>query len=568
MLKGIFSMDTLIGLASHILFVFSIAMSIINWDQPMYSYTVMWEAPAVLILVTNIGHHIESLVRAGSTKAYDELEAMQNSLVTLYKNKKETKVQASEVKVGDYILVKKGELIGLDGVVQTASSFNYSNITGESEPINLDKGAFVVSGSYNLGDRVLIKVTKDYMESTISTIIESIENITMAKPAMQKFADKILKWFVPGVIFIATTTFIVWITVTSLTDFTLPWVKQDSNIILSVSAAMTVIAIACPCALGIATPLVYTVSSTLASKNGILINNPTSLEELSRVKIFAFDKTGTITTDKFLVKSMIGNKKFIGIAKALEQDVHHPIAKTIMSIKGNLSPVTNITSKEDGVYGVWNKKKVSIKRYNEGNQGTTNVALYIGNKVELVFELSNIIKPGVKKTIALLNKNNIKVVMITGDNNHVSKLIADEVGIDVVYSNIKPNEKANIIKELQKEGKVAFVGDGFNDSVAIKQADVSIAFATGSDITNSLSDVSIIKDSFATINKVLVLSKMNNRWVKIALTYAFMFNVITIPVAFLLLVQPWVGASLMAISDILVASNALLYKVLGGRKLK
>ena len=567
--KGIFDMNTLIGLASHILFTFSIVMSVMNWDSPMYSYTVMWEGPAVLILVTNIGHKIEDSVRSSSTKAYNDLEAMQNSVVTLIKGDKEVKVQASELKVGDFIIVRKGELVGLDGNVQTNSIFDYSNITGESKQINLSKGDFVLSGSHNLGDSVIIKITKDYDESTISAIVESIENISMAKPKMQRIADQILKWFVPTVLFISLTTFIVWLVLSYTVGITLPWVKQDSNIIMAASAAVTVLAIACPCALGIATPLVYTVSSTLAANNGMLINNPTSLEELAKVKIFAFDKTGTLTMDKFEVDNIIGDKKYIGVAKALEKNINHPIANTIMELSGKTEKLIGKTiSKEDGVYGKWNGKNVSMKRYEDGNPKTTNIALYILNKPVLIFELKNIIKPGVIKTIELLKKRNVMTVMITGDDDETANFVGREIGIDKVYSNVNPTEKATIIKKLQEDGKVAFVGDGFNDAVAIKQADVSIAFATGSDITNSLSDISILQDSFVTIDKVFRLSRMNNRWVKMSLSYAFMFNAITIPIAFLLLVQPWMGASLMALSDILVAGNALLYKIIGRNKLK
>lgn len=179
-----------------------------------------------------------------------------------------------------------------------------------------------------------------------------------------------------------------------------------------------------------------------------------------------------------------------------------------------------------------------MKRYKDGNASTTNVALYINNKPVLIFELENIIKPGVIETIKFLKKRNIKTIMITGDEEAVAKAVGDKIGIDEIRANVKPNSKAQIIKELQKTSKVAFVGDGFNDSIAIKQADVSIAFASGSDITNSLSDVSLIKNDFTLIKKILELSKMNNRKVKIALTYAFAFNIIVMPIAILSLIQP------------------------------
>ena len=567
-LMGIFDMDTLIGIASHVLLIFSIVMSAINYDKPIYSYDVMWEGPVALIIVTNIGHFIEDSVKKSSVEAYKKLEQMRNSEVILIKDNKETTIMASKIKIGDLIIVKKGSFVGLDGIVQSTSSFDYSNITGESRSIHLNKGEFVVSGAYNVGESVLIKVTKRYDESTISKIVENIENVTMAKPKMQKFSDKLLKWFVPVILITSLLTFIVWMILTSTVGINFPWLKNKSDLALSISAAVTLLAVACPCALGIATPLVYVVSSTISVNNGIMINNPISLEELSGVGIFAFDKTGTITCDEFEVSNINGDHALIGVAKGLEQNVKHPIASTIMMLDSKIETVSHINTKhEEGVKGIWQGKEVWMKRYEGGNDSTTNIALFIENKAMLIFELENIIKPGVIETIEFLKKKNIKTIMITGDEESVAKAVGDKIGIDEIRANVKPNNKAQIIKELQKTSKVAFVGDGFNDSIAIKQADVSIAFASGSDITNSLSDVSLIKNDFTLIKKILELSKMNNRKVKIALTYAFAFNIIVMPIAILSLIQPWMGASMMALSSIMVSLNALLYKKTGQKRL-
>ena len=567
-IMGIFDMDTLIGIASHVLLIFSIVMSAINYDKPMYSYDVMWEGPVALIVVTNIGHFIEDSVKKSSVEAYKKLEQMRNSEVILINNNKESIVLASEIKIGDLIIVKKGSFVGLDGLVQSTSTFDYSNITGESQSIHLSKGEFVVSGAYNVGESVLIKVTKRYDESTISKIVENIENVTMAKPKMQKFSDKLLKWFVPVILITSLLTFIIWMIVTSTVGIHFPWLKNKSDLALSISAAVTLLAVACPCALGIATPLVYVVSSTISVNNGIMINNPISLEELSGVGTFAFDKTGTITCDEFEVSNITGDLSLIGVAKGLEQNVKHPIASTIMKLDSEIEIITDIDTKyEEGVNGVWQGKEVSMKRYEGGNASSTNIALYIENKAMLIFELENIIKPGVIETIEFLKKRNIRTIMITGDEESVAKAVGDKIGIDEIRANVKPNNKAQIIRELQKTSKVAFVGDGFNDSIAIKQADVSIAFSSGSDITNSLSDVSLIKNDFTLIKKIIELSKMNNRKVKIALTYAFAFNIIVMPIAMLSLIQPWMGASMMALSSIMVSLNALLYKKTGQKKL-
>ena len=566
--RFILNMDTLIGLASHTLYLYSVVNCFINYDKPMYKYDVMWEGAAFLITITNIGHTLEEKIKNSSKQTYDELNKIKKTIVMLENG---GSIEVRKLKVGDIIIVPKGDMVPLDGVILGSSLFDYSNITGESKKIKIENG-FVLSGSFNMGNSIKIKIERDYDNSTITKIINGIEAVSLARPKMQKFADKILKYFVPIILILSITNFTIWLTLEYVlpNGINLPWLKTERTPIgQAIFASVVVLAIACPCALGIATPLVYTVSSLLANKLGAIISKPEALEMFSKIDVFAFDKTGTITSDDLEIVSIDGDKNFICIAKGLEAGIKHPIANEIRKIKGHKE--VNINGKmladNKGVSGRYKNKNYEIRSIDIKDTVTTNVALYENNKPVLTLSFSNKIKDGVKEVIDSLKAKNIKTIMITGDNEKAANYVAQQVGIDKVYANVSPSEKAKIIKEEQKNCKVAFVGDGFNDSISMKQADISIAFSSGSDITNSLADISITND-FKTITNIIKLSKMNNSNVRTALGYAFVFNVIAIPVALLLLIQPWVGASIMALSNVLVATNAYAYKKIGEKKLK
>ena len=562
--------NTLVGLASHILYVFSIVMAILHYDQPMFSYPQMWEGAALLVIFTNMGKKIEIAIHASSLEAYRILNKLKNQKVIQIKNNKQIKVLASEIKIGDTILILKGEIVNLDGLVLSNGVFDYSNITGESKPINLIKNMQVISGAHNLSEAIKIKVTTLQKNSTLVKVVDNIERISMTKPPLQQLADKILKYFLPIILIIAISSFIIWELLINVAHINTPsWISLQRQY-LPLFSFVSIIAIACPCALGMATPLVYAVSSTLATKEGIAINNPVVLEELSKIDVIAFDKTGTITTNQLIIDQIVGNKKYFGVAKALEAEVNHPIAKAILSINGKPLLVKNIkVAIGKYVEGTWKRKKVKICADPNGiSKETTNIALFVDNKIVLQFSLKNEIREGVKEVITKLNRLNIETVMITGDNSNVANLIAKEVGIKKVFANCTPLKKANIIQSYQDNKKtIAFVGDGFNDIVAIKQADISMAFTSGSDITSSLSDVCFLQASFIEIYKLFLLSKINKRRVVIALTYALIFNIFCIPLAAFLIVQPWLAAIVMSISNILIAFNAYSYKKFGGGKL-
>ena len=576
LIKRNLDMDTLIGIAGHTLYIYSLVLMFLNLNSPMFSYDQMWEAPIILFTITNIGHALEEKLTYATTKTYEQLKNIKNSQVILLRDHKKIETTAINIKINDLILVKTGELIPLDGTIQIAkASLDYSNITGESKTVHLKHGDKVASGSFNVGETLIIKVTKKYQNSTINQIINKIEDASATKPRVQKIADNVLRWFIPSIFGISILTFTIWIIFeyTLPNGITLPWLSHigNSNYKISdpIQAAMTVLAIACPCALGIATPLVVTVTTMLSIQSGLLINNGNSLENINHIKYFAFDKTGTITTDQLIVNRIIGKHKWLSILKALESNIKHPIANAIndMKIKTN-QKVKNIKIlKNQGIKGIYKNQQIEAKRYhdhkNEFNNNFTLIGLFVNKKPKLILELKNKIKPGVKTTINYIKKQGYIPIMITGDNQQVAKFIAKQVGIQKVYADVKPNEKSKIIKNLK--GGVIFVGDGFNDAIAIKTSAISIAFSSGSDITNSLADISITNQQFKTIINFIKIAKMNKRVIRISMTWALLFNLITIPIAMILLVPPWAGATIMSTSDILVVFTALIYKKIGSK---
>lgn len=565
-------MNTLIGLAGHIIFVYSVVNVFLHLNSPIYSYDVIWEAPIVLFTITNIGHSISNSLKQNITKAYEKLKQITNSQTILVKENKEIIVDSRNLKIGDKIIIKKGQMIPIDGVlVSDIAILDYSNITGEDKKNILNKNNFVGSGAYNIGDSFTMIVEKSFQDSNINKLISSIEDIVVLKPKIQITIDRLLKWFIPFVLITSLGTLITWLIIGYVFDYHLPWVSSSSKLTIAIEASVTVLAIACPCALGIATPLVLKATTSIAMNNNILLNNSKVLEKIDSIKYAVFDKTGTLTTKEMMIHQITGNKKYLGILKALENNSEHPIAISIKKhLKKHISMnVKKIKSIENiGMTGIWNKKIVAAKTNHEYKGELTCIGLYIDNEIVLSIELLSKIKDNAKLVIDYLKTQKMTPIIMSGDHSLVVKNVAQKLGINKYYAEINPNQKQKIIKEFQSQGGVMFVGDGFNDALAMKQADLSVAFSSGSEITNYLADVSIIKNEINIVEAVHKLSVINKKKIKISIFWAVMFNMIVIPIAILLLVQPWVGAMIMASSDILIVLNVIHYKYYGNRKIK
>lgn len=574
--KGVLNVDTLIAIGSHITYVYSTIMTIIVVvkanNMTAFWHHAMWEVPAVLFVSTNIGHALEDKMKNNAVDSYNQLSKMTQVNVSLLENGVESIINVQNLKIGDVIIVRKGDLIPIDGyLVNELGKFDYSNITGESKSVVVKKGEQVLSGSFNSGDLIHLKVSTTPSESTISKIIEKIEEASFNKPKLQKIADKILKYFLPIGLSIAILTTIAWLILGYTIDIHLPWITLHDPLQTAIMAGVTVLVMACPCALGVATPLIMVVTVSHILQRGIVLNEPDALENLSKIKYIAFDKTGTITTSELEIANIIGNKELIGIAKILEKDVKHPIAHAInnydfKSLENH--KIESIESFENhrGMQGMWNGNKVWISTFENDkkeydlNPNLTHIALFIDGKAELIIELENKIKESAAETIQKIIDAGITPVMITGDNDGVAKYVANRVGIKMVYSKTNPEQKSEIIKSLQMDGDVVFVGDGFNDSVAVKTANISIAFASGSDITSNIADISINNEDFSNIWHLFKIAKINNRNIIFSITWAMIFNTIAIPLAVLNIVSPWIGAITMALSSIMVVMNTWIYK--------
>ena len=570
--KGKYGMSTLIGISAHILYIYSVINSLWNFGAKPYSYGVMWEGVGILILFVKFGDQMMHRIMRKSVSYKESLNAIQNKEIRILKANKQMSVKTNAIQKGDIMIIRHGDLVALDGIAQSTGLFNYENITGESKLVTIPKNNYVLSGSYNSGDTIYIKATKSFKESYISKIISAIDRFSKVRPRAQLFADKILKYFVPTIFMIAIATFLTFFTIALTADWSLPWITNNDGKIdfdQALSSSIAVIAVACPCAIGMATPIIYSVTSIIASKNGIVINNPRAIEEIDDAQAIAFDKTGTITDEKMTIVKIKGAKKYVALAKALEKNINHPIAKAINNLPGNaIAEVKQIKLIANGVTGIYQKQVLAIKPITEDND-YTNLGLFVNNVLKLKMSLKSKVKANASSVINYFNKKHLQTLLVSGDNKNVCQDVANQINIQKTYYGKKAIEKTKIIGNLQSASKkVVFVGDGFNDSPAMKKANVSVAFASGSDITNSLSDISLINNDFKMVKKTFQLSKINNRRIKWSLFYAFLFNIIALPLAILGFLEPWIAAITMSLSNILVGLNGFFYLQTGNRHLK
>ncbi|WP_168380680.1 heavy metal translocating P-type ATPase [Mycoplasma todarodis] len=571
MFKKQFDMDTLLGLAAHSLFIYSLVNSIIHTGEETYSYSVFWEGSTLLVIFAFIGNSLETRLRNKSIDGYKELLKLKTKTVILIKNNKEVKTPINEIKVGDRVVVKAKSNVPLDGrIVEGSSHFDYSKITGESKVIIKNEGDEVISGAINNKQRIIMLVEKTFEDSTLSLIIDKAEDLSLIKPRMQVFADKVLKFFIPSIFALSFISFIFWMMMGYVGGIQLSWFKGENYVDNAFLASVTILAIACPCALGVATPLVVTVSSTLANKNSLLFSEPKSFEKIKDVKIVVFDKTGTLTTGEMEVVDFKGEQKFLELAASIEKHSIHPIANAISSkFKNNMKveSVKEITG--IGIEAMYNGEKYLLSKSSNKPKinGSTVISLKTKTKTLAIFEVMDKIKPNAKETINLLHKMNITTVMVTGDTKQAATRVGKLLDIKNIHSEIMPDRKAEIVKELRiknnlsKKQQILFIGDGFNDILALKTADISVAFASGSNITNSIADISILNEDLNSLINAIKISKWNQKKIVQSLLWAVIFNLCALPIAFMMLVQPWVAAILMLLSDIAVIGNALIYKI-------
>ena len=585
--KGKPNMDSLIAIGSTASTIYGIFAIYMIWSGlgnndlnivERYSHDIYFESAGTILTLITLGKYLETKSKGKTSDAISKLINLAPKTATVIREGKELEINTEEIVTGDIIAIKPGGNIPVDGkVIQGSTAIDQSSITGESIPVEKSVGDNVISGTINKNGYIQIEATKVGENTTLSQIIKLVEEASNSKAPISKIADKVSGVFVPVVILIAVIATIIWILVGQSFEF-------------SLTIGIAVLVISCPCALGLATPVAIMVGTGKGAENGILIKSAESLETLHLVDTVVLDKTGTITEGKPKVTDIVSNnqEELLKVAGSLEQNSEHPLALAIMDrVKEqsiNIYEVKNFKATSGrGVKGTINGNIYlggNLAYIEENNIGVNSIAkeceellkegktvLYFANESNMIgaIAVADTIKETSNKAIRELKERNIEVVMITGDNKQVAETIGKKLEIDNVISEVLPQDKEKEVEKLQKQGKkVAFIGDGINDSPALVKADVGIAIGSGTDIAIESADVVLIKNSLLDSVTAIDLSKAVIRNIKINLFWAFFYNIIGIPVAagvfynsLGLKLNPMIGALAMSLSSVCVVTNAL-----------
>lgn len=581
------NMDTLIGIGTLTAYIYSAGIVLFPQFQKLIQAPNVTYFDVVIVVIgfVTFGKYLETKSKQKTGEAIEKLLNLQAKTALVMRNGVETEIFVDDVVLGDMIIVKPGGKIPVDGkIIEGNTSIDESMITGESIPSDKVVGDIVIGATINKQGSIKFEATKIGGETMLSNIIKMVEEAQGSKAPIAAMADRISSVFVPIVLVIAFTSLLVWIFVGGM------FMSQATAISYGILSFVGVLVIACPCALGLATPTAIIVGVGKGAEYGILVKGAENLEFLSKVDTIVFDKTGTITKGKPEVTNVItldnlySEDEIIKIAGSVEKMSEHPlaeaIAKEVELRKLSYELVSNFVSLEGvGVKAEVLNKNVYIHKPERGDkdenivtlqeEGKTVVVIEIDNKVVGLIALSDTLKDEAITSIEKLNKMGLEVIMLTGDNRIAAEYIAKQANIDTVIAEVLPNEKAGKIKELQSRGKiVAMVGDGINDAPALVQANVGIAMATGTDIAIESAGITLLHGDIRKISQAVMLSKATMRTVKQNLFWAFIYNAIGIPIAAGLLYPIWgiflnpIFAGLaMAFSSVSVVSNSLRLKV-------
>ncbi len=605
-IKGVINkspnMDTLVSLGSGAGFIYSIyalIMMILSHSKgeniAHYLHELYFEGSAMILAVITLGKLLEVRSKGKTTNAIKGLMALTPDIATIIRNGEEVTVSASEIAVGDIFIVKTGESIPADGIViEGACTVNESALTGESIPKDKTVGDTVSTATINLSGFVKCEATKVGDDTLLSQIIKMVSDASGSKAPVAKTADKISGIFVPIVIAIAIITLAVWLIAGETIGFAL-------------ARAISVLVISCPCALGLATPVAIMVGSGVGAKNGILYKTAIALETTGKIKTIALDKTGTITEGMPRVTDVIpygeiSEGNLISYAYSLEEKSSHPLAIAVCEYAKNTAPMNITDFNEISGHGLTAKiKGIEIRGGNErfvseitdipqdikekavalAKQGKTPLFFGTTNEFLGIIAVADTIKPTSPQAIKELQNMGIDVVMLTGDNEETANAIKDITGVNRVIAKVLPNEKANVINELKSTGIVAMVGDGINDAPALTTADIGIAIGRGTDIAIDAADIVLIKDTLLDVCGAIRLSRSTLKNIYENLFWAFIYNIIGIPIAAGVLIpltglrlNPMIAATAMGLSSFFVVSNALrlnftkIYSTKKDRKIK
>ena len=571
---GSANMDVLVALGTSAAYFYSLYEALKTIGNPAYEPHLYFETSAVLMTLILFGKYLEARAKSQTTNALSELLHLQAKEARVIRNGKEVLIPVEKVTAGDHLIVKPGEKIPVDGViVKGRTSVDESMLTGESIPIEKEPGANVIGATLNKNGLIEMKASKVGKDTALASIIKVVEEAQGSKAPIQRLADVISGYFVPIVVGIAILTFLIWII------FVRPGEFEPALI-----ASIAVLVIACPCALGLATPTSIMVGTGRAAESGILFKGGEHLERTHKLDTIIFDKTGTITKGKPEVTDFIGEEETLQLLASAEKGSEHPLADSIVAYaeeKGvsfieaeafEAIPGHGIEATIAGKHVlVGNRKLMNDHQVDVAKQeaalseleedGKTAMLIAIDGKYAGIVAVADTMKESAPEAVKQLKDLGMELIMLTGDNERTAKAIAKQAGIDHVIAQVLPEEKADKVKEIQLQGKkVAMVGDGVNDAPALVTADIGIAIGTGTEVAMEAADVTILGGELLLIPKAIKVSHATIRNIRQNLFWAFGYNTAGIPIAAAGLLAPWIAGAAMALSSVSVVTNSLRLK--------
>ena len=563
------NMDTLVALGTLVAYFYSLVA--LFTGLPVY-----FESAAFILFFILLGAVFEEKMRKNTSQAVEKLLDLQAKTAEVLRDDVYVQIPLEQVKVGDLIRVRPGEKIAVDGtVLEGETSIDESMVTGESIPVDKSVGDAVIGSTINNSGTIIFRAEKVGSETMLAQIVDFVKKAQTSRAPIQDLTDKISGIFVPAVVILGLLTFWVW------------FVLLGDSFVTSLLYGVAVLIIACPCALGLATPTALMVGTGRSAKMGILLKNGTVLQEIQKVQTVVFDKTGTLTEGKPVVTDVIGDEReVLSLAASLEDVSQHPLAQAIVNRASELGislyPVENFQALHGkGVTGIINSKQVLLGNakllddlaiphdYQERfdlleKEAKTVVFLSVDGQLKGLIALQDVPKENAREAIAKLKKRGLRTVMLTGDNAGVAHAIAEQIGIEEVIANVLPEEKAHEIHKLQKNGKLAFVGDGINDAPALSVADVGIAMGSGTDIAIESADLVLTTNNLLGLARAFDMSKKTFNRILLNLFWASIYNLIGIPIAagvfsgLGLVLNPELAGLAMAFSSVSVLISSLM----------
>jgi P-type Cu+ transporter len=576
------NMDTLIALGTGSAWFYSCIVIDYSDTLPSLAKHAYFEAAVVILAFINLGTGLETLARGKTSSAIRQLIGLQPRTARVLRNGEEMDIPIEQVSLGETLRVRPGEKIAVDGVLlEGHSTLDESMLTGEPIPVEKMVGSQVVAGTMNQSGSFLFRATRIGRDTALAQIINSVRQAQSSKPGIARLADKISSVFVPAVVAISVLTFLIWYT----------W-GPDPSLGYAFVTSMTVLVIACPCALGLATPISVMVAVGRAAQSGILIRKGDALQTAGKLSCVILDKTGTVTEGKPIVSTIeaIGDytgEQVLQLAASIESGSEHPLAAAILKAAENKQIKLEKVKKFEAVAGHGVTARINDQAITFGNKalmaekgiqfshhnsrleelsalGQTPMLLAVEDKIAGIIAVSDPIKKDSAQAVQALKNQGLRIIMVTGDNQITAAAIAKQAGITEVKAQVLPQDKASVVKTLQQQGEiVGMVGDGINDAPALAQADVGLAIGTGTDVAIESADVVILQGSLLKVPEVIEISKATVINIKQNLFGAFFYNTISIPVAagllypvFGVLLNPMIAGAAMAMSSVTVVTNA------------